>query len=217
MSELSTTDNTTASLKESSTTIKPSLPVTGKSDVSPTSPGRPCKYFSHVLPRIEEIKVWCRNGHTDKEICEALQISVYRFIVYKRQFSDLREALKVTKAIADDSVESSLYQRAVGCPSVEITKERRIIGKDPETKVATFGMVETKRVEKHILGNVEAIKLWLTNRRSLKWRIRTEQKTEDTLYIYHIPVIDKPSNSGLPISGPGSPGFNRLAVPPSPN
>ena len=72
------------------------------------------KYETHVAPRLEEIKDWCRNGATDKEIWERLGISKDSFYEYKKNISDFSDSLKKNKEICDAEVESALHKAAVG-------------------------------------------------------------------------------------------------------
>ena len=60
--------------------------------------GRPGKYETHVLPRLNEVEDWCRNGATEEEMAARLGISRYSFIEYKKQFSDFSNILKKTLA-----------------------------------------------------------------------------------------------------------------------
>lgn len=75
--------------------------------------GRPSKYETHVLPRLDEIADWCRNGATDKDIAARLGISRDSFMEYKRKFSDFSDILKKTKDFIDGQVESALLQNAL--------------------------------------------------------------------------------------------------------
>lgn len=75
--------------------------------------GRPGKYETHVLPRLDEIADWCRNGATEEEMAARLGISRYSFIEYKKQFSDFSDILKKTKDFVDGQVENALLQSAL--------------------------------------------------------------------------------------------------------
>ena len=75
--------------------------------------GRPSKYETHVLPRLDEIADWCRNGATEEEMAARLGISRYSFIEYKKQFSDFSDILKKTKDFVDGQVENALLQSAL--------------------------------------------------------------------------------------------------------
>ena len=74
---------------------------------------RPSKYETHVAPRLEEIKDWCRNGATDEEIAQKLGISLRSFYEYKREFMQFSQSLKETKEIVDSQVENALLQNAL--------------------------------------------------------------------------------------------------------
>lgn len=74
---------------------------------------RPSKYETHVAPRLEEIKDWCRNGATDEEIAQKLGISLRSFYEYKREFLQFSQSLKETKEIVDSQVENALLQNAL--------------------------------------------------------------------------------------------------------
>ena len=123
--------------------------------------GRNNKYATHVEPRLEEIKHWCRDGAIEKEICAQLGISETCFENYKHDHEYLRKALKEGKEIADYQVEDSLFKRALGYSFTETTSER--IGDSNELKL-------TKEVVKHIAPEVIACIFWLKNRCPEKWR-----------------------------------------------
>lgn len=75
--------------------------------------GRPGKYETHVLPRLNEVEDWCRNGATEEEMAARLGISRYSFIEYKKQFSDFSNILKKTKDFVDGQVENALLKAAL--------------------------------------------------------------------------------------------------------
>lgn len=120
---------------------------------------RPSKYETHVAPRLEEIKDWCRNGATDEEIAKRLGISIASFYNFKNQFLEFLEALKETKEIVDAQVENALLKRALGYEYKEVTK--KIV--DGELKV-------TKVITKQVVPDTTAQIFWLKNRRPDKWR-----------------------------------------------
>lgn len=71
------------------------------------------KYESHVLPNLELVKMWARNGLTDAEIAKKLDISIDRFYYYKKHFSEFSESLKENKEVADLQVEQALFKAAM--------------------------------------------------------------------------------------------------------
>lgn len=70
------------------------------------------KYESHVAPRLEEIKDWCRNGATDEEIYKQLGISKDTFYEYKKKYADFSDTLKHTRNYCDGEIENALYKAA---------------------------------------------------------------------------------------------------------
>ena len=74
--------------------------------------GRPGKYETHVKPRLIEIEAWARDGYFEKDIAKMLKINIDTFIQYKKQFSELLEALK-NGWHADEMVERAAYNMAI--------------------------------------------------------------------------------------------------------
>lgn len=74
---------------------------------------RPNKYETHVAPRLAEIADWVRNGATDNEIAQRLDIGMSAFYEYKREFSEFSEVLKKTRDAVDGEVENALLQSAL--------------------------------------------------------------------------------------------------------
>lgn len=141
---------------------------------------RPSKYETHVAPRLEEIKDWCRNGATDEEIAKRLGISRDSFYQYKKEFSDFSDTLKETKEIVDAQVENALLKRALGYEYKEVTK--KVV--DGELKV-------TKVITKQVVPDTTAQIFWLKNRRPDKWRDKpAEDKEEQESVSVNITIED---------------------------
>lgn len=141
---------------------------------------RPSKYETHVAPRLEEIKDWCRNGATDEEIAKRLGISRDSFYQYKKEFSDFSDTLKETKEIVDAQVENALLKRALGYEYKEVTK--KVV--DGELKV-------TKVITKQVVPDTTAQIFWLKNRRPDKWREKpAEEKEEQESVSVNITIED---------------------------
>jgi hypothetical protein len=143
--------------------------------------GRKSKYELIVVPKLELIGNWCREGLLEEEICKRLGIAVSTFNLYKNQHSELLEVLKNSKEIADYKVEDSLYKRALGYKYDEVTRElctvRDKYGEpvyDPETGQPFTEMKVTKIVTKEVTPDTTAQIFWLKNRRPDKWRDKQE-------------------------------------------
>lgn len=130
--------------------------------------GAKCKYETHVLPNLEIIEGWVRNGATDKQICENLNISIDSYYRYKNKYTEFSEVLKRSKDVADITVENALYKRALGYKYDEVTYE---------------GGVETKRVTKQMAGDTTAQIFWLKNRKPREWRDKRHIESENNVSI----------------------------------
>lgn len=122
------------------------------------------KYEKVVLPNLELIERWKRNGASEEEIAKRLGIAYSTFNLYKCQKSELSEVLKKGAEIVDTEVENALLKRALGYDYDEITKERN---SDNE-------LIITKTVRKQVTPDVTAQIFWLKNRCPDKWRDKTQ-------------------------------------------
>jgi hypothetical protein len=76
--------------------------------------GRKSKYDEYVKPYLEQITEWAKSGATEKEICYALGIAQSTFYEYKKQFSELSNALRVGRQKVILDVKAALYKKAIG-------------------------------------------------------------------------------------------------------
>ena len=149
--------------------------------------GRKSKYETNVQPRLLEIAAWCRDGLTDEEIADKLDISHESFYKYKREFPEFTDTLKETKEIADIKVENSLNKNANGYDYVEqtVVMKKEVIYKDGK-KVKEVTYPEVVPIIKHKEAETKAQQFWLQNRKPDKWRNQAQfevkvSKLEDIL------------------------------------
>jgi len=126
--------------------------------------GRKTYWDTRIEPRLFEIAGWARDGHTDKDICEALGVSIPTFYKWKAIKTELLDTLKVNKAIADLTVENSLYKRATGYTYEETSRE---IKTDKNDKII---FKHVKKTEKIVIPDTTAQIFWLKNRKMNEWR-----------------------------------------------
>lgn len=124
--------------------------------------GRPTdfneKVCAHIIALAEE-------GKTDKQIAKAIGVSEKTINNWKVKNTDFFQSLKDAKDIADQLVEATLFERAIGY-------------KHKEVKVFCHqGMIVTHEVEKVYPPDVTAMIFWLKNRQPDRWR--DKQKDED--------------------------------------
>lgn len=127
------------------------------------------KYETHVVPKMEQIKHWCREGLTDEEISQRLGISSRSLINYKSSYPELTQAMIEGKAVADYRVEDALYKRALGYQIDETTRERKF-NKD----TGQHETVITKIITKEVAADPTSMIWWLKNRRPDKWKDKQE-------------------------------------------
>lgn len=127
-------------------------------------PGNSNAWDDIIEPNLDQIAGWTRDGHTIKQICERLGTTEKTFHKYKSTHCELRDALKISREMADLTVENSLFKRANGYTYVEtIIKEKR-------DENGTLMTSETTRIIKTVLPDTTAQIFWLKNRQPEKWR-----------------------------------------------
>lgn len=119
--------------------------------------GRPTKYRPEY---VETARQLCERGATDFELSEYFDVAWSTLKLWKIKHPEFSAALKAGKEIADNLVERSLYQRAVGYshPDVHISNYQGTVAQTPITK--------------HYPPETVACIFWLKNRRSAEWRDR---------------------------------------------
>ena len=104
------------------------------------------------------LSAWARDGLTDEQIAEKMNIHPSTLYVYKKDYPEISEALKKGKEIADIEVENALFKRATGYTH-KIVKPFMYQG---EIIIAEF-------IEE-VAPDVAAAFIWLKNRMPKKWR-----------------------------------------------
>jgi len=121
--------------------------------------GRPSLYKPEYAKEAQKL---CLLGATDKDLADFFEVSIMTIWRWSTAHEEFRYALKVGKDAADDRVERSLYQKAIGY-SFDAMK----IFNGPQ------GVVKVEYVE-HIPPSDTAGIFWLKNRRKDEWREKQE-------------------------------------------
>lgn len=140
--------------------IKPSKPE--------TITGRPTKYKESYAKQAAKL---CTLGATDEDLADFFEVSVRTIIRWKSEHEDFCQALKVAKCEADDRVERSLYQRAVGYSF------------DSEKVFNNRGEIVRAKTREHCPPDVTAQIFWLKNRRPEDWRDKHEHEHKGGLTV----------------------------------
>ena len=128
----------------------------------------PAKYKKHFP---ELVKWMARDGLTDQEIADELNISRTTLKKWRKLYPDFDQALLEGKDIADARVEEKLYQRAIGFDYEE---------SEVQVDVNTGKATRIKRTTKYVAPDVTACIFWLKNRRPKKWRDVSKIEAEIT-------------------------------------
>jgi hypothetical protein len=121
--------------------------------------GRPTAYKKEFVRIAANM---CRLGATDNDLAEALGVGIGTINAWKLKHKEFSEALKTWKAEADERVERSLYDRAMGYSH-------------PEDKIFNDGGIPMiVPTIKHYPPDTTAAIFWLKNRKSADWRDKQE-------------------------------------------
>ena len=121
------------------------------------------------LEFVSMAQVACENGFTDLKLAKLFRVSKSLINNWKKDYPEFLAAIKVGKDKFDtEHVEASLLKRCLGYNYDETTREI--------TKPATWDMDDesvelsvTKKVKKHVPGDVKAQQFWLRNRNRERW------------------------------------------------
>ena len=141
------------------------------SGVTANSPGvgRPTKYEEEY---VEQVYKLCLLKHTDVEIAEFFEVTEKTINNWKHEHPEFYEAMKNGKEKADMDVVVSLYNRSTGFEYMEShpIKIKEVTYDNSGKKIKETEKIEIVKVPKRIIADVNAIRLYLTNRQGRHWR-----------------------------------------------
>jgi hypothetical protein len=117
--------------------------------------GRPSSYKPEFATEAAEL---CAEGATDQELADYFGVDIRTLYRWKNVETEFRHALKSSKDAADDRVERSLFERALGYERDEV-----------DIRVINNEVVQTT-VRKFYPPDTTAAIFWLKNRRAEQWR-----------------------------------------------
>lgn len=158
-------------------------------------------YQEKIQPRLQDITWWCREGATNKDLAENLEISERQFYRALAVHQELKDAIREGKEEADHKVEDSLFTRARGKAYEETVVEHE----KGQRGGKEYEFTKTKTVQREIPPDTHAAVFWLKNRQPKKWRdkFEAELKTK-VVIIYDLkqPKKAKQESANDPGSGP---------------
>lgn len=126
--------------------------------------GRLTKWEQSVLPRLDEVEAWARDGVSDKDIAHNLGIALSTLYDYKSQHEELSRAMARGKTYVDDVIVTNAYlRRIVGYDAQEVKREYKI--QEDGTRLLIKETTQTR----HIPGDPRAAEFWLCSRQPKKW------------------------------------------------
>ena len=111
---------------------------------------------------LDQVRAIAMRGITEEQMSEIFDISPRQMGKWKAQYPLFKDALEAGYTDADAAVLGALYQTAVGYTH------------DEEKIMQWDGMVIRAETVKHYKPDVNAIKLWMTNRQRAYWADRKE-------------------------------------------
>lgn len=149
-----------------------------KVKVLPKKMGRPSK-IKQV--NIEHLKFLISKGCTDEEICQFFKISRPTFWKYQQTIPEFLNTIQGWKKDADERVERSLYERAIG------------YSHQTEEIFCAFGVVTRVETVKQYAPDVLACAIWLKNRQPDKWREKQPDQEDESLKDQELVFHDVPN------------------------
>lgn len=121
--------------------------------------GRPTEYRPEYVERAKEM---CLRGATDVELADEFKVSVTTLYNWRAKYPEFLQALKAAKDVADERVERSLFERAVGYERDSV----KIFCQDGQIIQQTFREL--------VPPDPTSMIFWLKNRQPKLWRDKTE-------------------------------------------
>ena len=113
-----------------------------------------------------QAKKLCNLGATDEQLADFFEVSINTIGNWQRSHPEFLEALKAGKDFADDRVERSLYQKAVGYTFDAV----KILQYEGQPVVVPY--------REHVPPSDTACIFWLKNRRRAEWRDKSDLAVE---------------------------------------
>lgn len=129
-----------------------------------------------------KIQGWARDGLSDEQVAKNMGVSRSTLNVWREKYSDISDALKEGKEVADRIVENALFKSAQGY-MVKVKKPIKIhvieYASGSGKKRKEYDKIVQSEEEQWIPGQVTAQIFWLKNRKPEKWREKPVDETVD--------------------------------------
>jgi len=133
--------------------------------------GRPSKFNKLDLKKVKKVAA---KGWTNEEMADFFEVALSTWNKWKVDFVDFSDALKEWKTEADERIERSLYERALGYSH-------------PEEKIFQHnGEALRVNTRKQYAPDPTSMIFWLKNRQPEKWRDKVDVESRQDIHI-HMP------------------------------
>lgn len=118
------------------------------------------------------LKGWAIDGLTDEDIAHNMGIAVGTLYRWKNEHSEICEALKTSKEVADRIIENALFERAKGIHKTikKPIKVKQVLYSPEGRKIAEKEVIEQAEEEIYVPPDTTAAIFWLKNRKPEQWR-----------------------------------------------
>ncbi|MBQ9632064.1 MAG: transposase [Lachnospiraceae bacterium] len=128
---------------------------------------RKSKYESNILPRLDEIEAWARDGVPEEDMARRLNVAYSTFRKYKEMYSALSAPLARTREYVDLVEMVGAYKkRAMG---YEYTETKKIFTATVVDGKEVRQLKEIQETKKHVPGDPRAMENWLRIRQPELW------------------------------------------------
>ena len=140
--------------------------MNGVSEDSQPKMGRPSSYKAEYARQAAAL---ANLGATDAELADFFEVSTVTIWRWRNTHVDFCNALKAAKEAADNRVERSLYQKAVG---YSFSSEKIFMPAGAKEPIRA-------PIVEHVPPSETAMIFWLKNRRKAEWRDKQEHGFTD--------------------------------------
>lgn len=139
---------------------------------------------------------WAREGLTDEQIAEKINISRSTLSEWKNKYSDISDTLKKNKEIIDYEVENALLKKCFGYNEkvLKNVKLKRVEYNEKGYKEREYEEIVEVYDEVHIPADTTAEIIWLKNRQPDKWRDKPKEmvnEDEGVVIVDDLPKYEK--------------------------
>lgn len=139
--------------------------------------GRPTVYDDGYAKQVKKL---CELGATDQEIADFFDVDVRTIYRWKHDHDEFCQAMAMGKSVADERVERSLYQRAIGYEQDDVK-----IFMPANAPAPVYAPYRAK-----VAPDVAAAIFWLKNRRRDEWRDKLDHEHTGKDGAALVPVIN---------------------------